>query len=289
MEPVRRRAAGQDAGTGGIGGAGEPAGISPPAVPDGWRAAPPDFVGVGAQRSGTTWWYEVIASHPGVTIPPGRPKELHFFDRYCRVANVPADSYHRYFPRPPGQLCGEWTPRYMYDYWTPPMLRRAAPRAKVLVMLRDPVERFLSGLAMHLSFGFELNSRVYHQFWRGSYWSQLRTLLEYFDRSQLLVLQYEQCVADPAAQARRTFGFLGLDPAVTVEPAQFTRRVSQTRARKPAIDGATLSALRRSYQAELGQLFAEFPELDSSLWPSFGDACPRSVSGGVSGGVRGDG
>jgi hypothetical protein len=244
--------------------------IAPPAVPDGWAIAPPDFVGVGTQRSGTTWWYQVITSHPDVARPPGRPKEVHFFDRYCRVADVPAAGYHRYFPRPPGQLCGEWTPRYMYDYWTPPMLRRAAPQAKVLVMLRDPVERFLSGLAMNLSFGSDVHSRIHHQMWRGAYWSQLRSLLEYFDRSRLLVLQYERCVADPLAQARRTFEFLGLDPAVRIEPGQLTRRVNQIAEEKPPVDETTLAALRRSYRAELIQLFAEFPEIDSSLWPAFG-------------------
>jgi hypothetical protein len=281
-DTVTRQAGGPGSGPRGPG---ELPGIMPPAIPDGWTIAPPDFVGVGTQRSGTTWWYQVITSHPDVAKPPGRPKEIHFFDRYCRVANIPADSYHRYFPRPPGKLCGEWTPRYMYDYWTPPMLQRAAPRAKVLVILRDPVERLLSGLAMHLSLGFEMNSRVYHQFWRGSYWSQLRTLLEYFARSQLLVLQYEQCVADPLTQARRTFEFLGLDPAARIEPAQLTQHVNRTRVEKPVIDGATLSALRRSYRAELTQLFAEFPEMDSSLWPAFSGACRGSMSGDV----RGDG
>lgn len=250
-------------------GTGEVAEVRPPAVPDGWTIAPPDFVGVGTQRSGSTWWYEVIASHPGVEKPPGRPKEVHFFDCYCQVADIPADSYHRYFPRPPGKLCGEWTPRYMYDYWTPPMLRRAAPQTKVLIILRDPIERFLSGLAMHVSFGFEMNSRLYHQFWRGSYWSQLRTLLEYFDRSQLLVLQYEQCVADPLAQANRTFDFLGLEPAAQTVAAQLAQRVNQNRIEKPTIDEGTLDALRRSYRAELIQLFSEFPEIDGSLWPTF--------------------
>jgi hypothetical protein len=122
---------------------------------------------------------------------------------------------------------------------------------------------------MHVSFGFEMNSRLYHQFWRGSYWSQLRTLLEYFDRSQLLVLQYEQCMADPLAQANRTFDFLGLDPTAQIAPAQLTQRVNQTRIKKPMIDEATLGALRRSYRAELIQLFSEFPEIDSSLWPTF--------------------
>jgi hypothetical protein len=136
-------------------------------------------------------------------------------------------------------------------------------------MLRDPLERFLSGLAMHVRFGLEINSRLHHQVWRGAYWSQLRALLEYFDPQQLLVLQYERCVADPLGQARRTFEFLGVDPAARLATAKFTQRVNQTLTKKPTIDEATLAALRLSYRAELMQLFSEFPEIDSSLWPTF--------------------
>jgi hypothetical protein len=53
-----------------------------PVAPSGWTVAPPDFVGVGAQKAGTTWWYTLLSSHPGVHAPPGRRKELHYFDRF---------------------------------------------------------------------------------------------------------------------------------------------------------------------------------------------------------------
>jgi Sulfotransferase domain len=241
----------------------------PPAIPDGWSVAPPDFVGVGAQRSGTTWWYSVISSHPDVDRPPGRDKEVHFFDNYCGVETVLASTYHRYFPRSPGKLCGEWTPRYMYDYWAPPMLRAAAPETKVLVILRDPVKRFLSGLTLNTANGFEMTMMLlHHQFGRGLYWSQLSALLEHFPRSQLLVLQHERCVADPVSQATRTFEFLGLDPYAWKAPADIAKRVNASTAGKPAINETTLATIRLSYQAELGQLFADFPEIDPTLWPS---------------------
>ena len=119
---------------------------SPP-CPDGWQTAPPDFVGVGAQRSGTTWWTALIADHPQVARMV--TKELHFFDDFANSGPSPdvARQYARYFPRPPGRVAGEWTPRYMFDLWTPALLRRCAPDAKLLVLLRDPVERYRSHLA----------------------------------------------------------------------------------------------------------------------------------------------
>ncbi|MGH9027017.1 MAG: hypothetical protein ACRDWD_13010, partial [Acidimicrobiia bacterium] len=93
---------------------------SPPRTPAGWEVAAPDFVGVGVQKAGTTWWYELIASHPRVSHH-ARPKELHFFDRAWEDGFSDADRlrYWRYFPRPDGGVSGEWTPGYLIDFWTP--------------------------------------------------------------------------------------------------------------------------------------------------------------------------
>lgn len=240
---------------------------APPPVPDGWSIAPPDFVGVGAQRSGSTWWYSVIATHPDVETVPDRGKEIHFFDNCRGVTDVPPESYHRYFPRAPGRLCGEWTPRYMYDYWTPSVLHAVAPQTKVLAILRDPVDRFISGLALNMEYGFSINPMLlHHNFAQGLYWSQLRGLLAHFPSSQVLVLQYERCVADPVSQALRTFQFLGLDPYTWKMPPDMSRRVNPTRNQKPAVNAATVAAMRLAYRAELRKLFADFPEIDGTLW-----------------------
>ena len=58
-----------------------------------------------------------------------------------------ANRYHPYFPRRPGIVTGEWTPRYMMDPWTPPRMRAAAPEAKPSwSLLRDPMARLVSSL-----------------------------------------------------------------------------------------------------------------------------------------------
>src|SRR5262245_38927313 len=76
----------------------------PPACAPGSRCAPPDFVGIGAQRCGTTWWYELVTAHP--EVHPGIAKELHYFHRYWGRAFTERDAarYVRYFPRPEGKL-----------------------------------------------------------------------------------------------------------------------------------------------------------------------------------------
>jgi hypothetical protein len=257
-----------------------------PEVPEGWQIGPPDFVGVGTMKSGTTWWWSILSRHPDVaetaSVSQGHyepsdltglkklysAKEFHFFDHYRGVEEIDPTSYYRYFPRPPGSIAGEWTPRYMYDFWTPPMLRKVAPEAKLLVMLRDPVERYMSGLATHHAFGHELDPLLlHHQFSRGLYGHQLHTLGTYFDRDQILVLQYEQCMADPTREAKRTFAFLGLDPDRWVYSEDMTRTVGASYPRLP-MDEASRRALRRAYRADLALLLSEFPELDASLWPT---------------------
>lgn len=260
---------------------------APPHIPAGWTLAPPDYVGVGAMKSGTTWWWSVLNSHPRVANPKSvdtdyyqrsdptlvrkiyASKETHFFDHYGQVEKVDPVLYHRYFPRPPGRITGEWTPRYMWDFWTPPMLRAAAPQAKLLVLLRDPIARFISGLAHHLGKGLELTPTLkHHHFSRGLYWQQLENLLTYFDRAQVLILQYEQCVAQPIPQAKRTFEFLGLDPDAWRATEDTTRSVAATVHLKPILNEATSEAIRHAYQSDVTQLLAKFPELDGSRWPT---------------------
>ena len=86
--------------------------------------------------------------HPRIRRSP-LGKEVHYFDRFWR-GDAPDDiaaEYASLFPRPPGQLVGEWTPRYLPDFWSISLLRRAAPDARLLVMLRDPVARYRSAAA----------------------------------------------------------------------------------------------------------------------------------------------
>ena len=233
---------------------------------------PPDFVGVGTQRSGTTWWFETLLGHPQIKPPRGRRKEQHFFDRFCAepLTEEHIAAYHARFPRRPGQVAGEWTPRYMHDFWTPRLLARAAPGARLLVMFRDPIERFRSGVPHRLS--RTPNSRIEavtaDAIERGRYATQLRRLLACHDAAKLLVLQYEKCVADPAGQYKRTLRFLGVDDAH--EHAGFERRRGTTQAaKKQPLPADLLDGLRATLEPEVAALAELTPEIDVSLWKNF--------------------
>jgi hypothetical protein len=239
-------------------------------TPQGWRPGPPDFVGVGTARSGTTWWDSLINAHPQVSRPASTPKETHFFDPYWKGGLSAADveRYHALFARPAGHLSGEWTPGYMLDAWTPSLLRIAAPDARLLVMLRDPVERFRSGRTLaenRFTVGSTARAAANAAFNRGIYADQLLRLWAAFPREQVLVLQYEQCVAEPRRQLERTFRFIGLDGQIPadIDPAA---RVNESRGPKISLSPWQEEQLRRRYAPENERVAALLPELDLSLW-----------------------
>jgi len=241
-----------------------------PEAPAGWVSGPPDLVGVGTARSGTTWWDELIHAHPLVDRAPGIPKEVHFFDRFWdgSFRDADMDGYHAYFARRPGHIAGEWTPGYMVDFWVPALLRRAAPKARLLVLLRDPIERFRSGLTLtenRLTLQWTPRAAANGGFQRGCYADQLERLWATFPREQVLVLQYERCVADTATELRRTFTFLGLDPSA-VDEIDVDRRVNETRVEKVPLSADQIRTLARAYGPENQRLATLLPDLDLSHW-----------------------
>lgn len=179
--------------------------------------------------------------------------------------------YHDYFPRGDGQIVGEWTPLYLSAPWIPPMLAAAAPDARLLVLLRDPLERYLSGLQLDTRVAARRGAPLsryapLEAFMRGLYHAQIVGLLRHFERSQVLILQYERCTREPARELRRTFEFIG------VEDVDFTPDLAahpQRQADKPTLDLETRDAYVQAYRDDVLRLIADFPELDLELWPNF--------------------
>jgi hypothetical protein len=246
---------------------------SPPTCPRGWQTGPPDFVGVGVQRGGTTRWFDLIASHPEVS-QPSVAKELHYFDRFYGGGCTPADlaGYRDYFPRDGTCKVGEWTPIYMSAPWIPRLLAAAAPDTRLLVLARDPVERYISGLEHNARIAKECATPLsqlapMEAFARGLYHSQLVRLLTHFPRSQVLVLQYERCVKEPRSELRRTFEFLGLRDTDFVPDIDAHPNAGQSK--KPTLDHNIRDAYVTAYTDEVVRLIDSFPEIDVRLWPNF--------------------
>jgi hypothetical protein len=171
-------------------------------------------------------------------------------------------------------VAGEWTPDYLHLPWVPNLLAEAAPDALLLVLLRDPVERFRSGLAHERTRrGRVVLEAAAAAVSRGFYDEALARWTVHFDPSQILLLQYERCVADPRAELARTYRFLGLEPFT---PDGIDRRVSETH-RPVVLDDQTRGRLIDLYAPDVQALMAKYPDfdLDPSLWPNFSDVVGR--------------
>jgi hypothetical protein len=234
---------------------------------------PPAFVGIGAQRCGTTWWHRQITRHPGVAFEQGlHHKEVHFFDALEgeSLGAQDVERYWRYFARPgEGALTGEWTPRYMYDGWPLAQIAQAAPEARILVLLRDPVDRYASGYARQDRLARERgepgisDAMVEEQRVRGFYAGQVERVLQTFPRERVLILQYERCRAEYETELERTYGFLGLDPAF--RPAGSRNAPGEPRERDTPV--AIREQLAQAYAPDVARLVELAPEIDPGLWP----------------------
>lgn len=262
------------------------------------RTGPPDFVGVGSQGTATAWWHRLLLHHPAIRRPIGG-RDLHFFDALCAREMTDEDvaAYHEMFPRRDGELTGEWTPRYMYDPWTPVLLRRAAPDARLLVMVGDPIERYRLRLEEERGEEEDMAQPVFmtDAVERGRYATQLRHLHAFFPSERILVLQHERCRRDPVGEYRRTLRFLGLDEASvprrvlvaggqaerwyapvarTLGLQRLVRRgdaapAEPTERQRVELWPDIVASLREELEPEVRELRALVPELDVRLWRNF--------------------
>jgi hypothetical protein len=129
-----------------------------------------------------------------------------------------------------------------HPYWPVPAL--AAPDARILIMLRDPIERLRSGiqrermLADEAGRPFEL-AHLSEAVYRGLYYDQVRGVLDLYPRESVLVLQFERCRADPLGEMRRRTDMTRLRPTLMRSISPLPRRSSVTKA-MPALRAARM-------------------------------------------------
>src|SRR6188508_2795579 len=105
----------------------------------------PTFIGIGAQRAGTTWAYNCLAEHPQVFMT--RKKELHFF--YVNYSRG-LDWYAAQFAGAGSAVArGEITPDYLYHPEALSNIARDVPDVRLFVILRNPIDRAVSAYALH--------------------------------------------------------------------------------------------------------------------------------------------
>lgn len=111
----------------------------------------PHFLVLGTQKGGTTSLHRLLGQHPQVFLPPA--KELHYFTLHDQE---PLDWYAEHFRGAgPGLQRGDVTPYYLFHPRAPQRIRAVLPEARLIVLLRDPVERALSHYYHAQRHGFE--------------------------------------------------------------------------------------------------------------------------------------
>jgi hypothetical protein len=176
----------------------------------------PTFLGIGVPRAGTTWLHTLLAGHPDVCLPTQR-KEVRFFDRHHERG---LDWYEKFFcPQDEGRryrAIGEISPQYFYCVECPSRIHAVLPTAKLLVMLRHPVDRAYS------HFGFVVQRRNYRGSFEeflatrpnalenGFYSRYLGRYLRFFDGSRVLALVFEEAVTDRGRASEALADFLEL-------------------------------------------------------------------------------
>ena len=207
------------------------------------------FMIVGAQKSGTTALAQFLSAHPEIGMAP--KKEAHLFDsvEYSSewgAADIDAH-YWSYFTqcdftgREGSPILGEATPIYMFFPDIPAELRRYNPELRLVVLLRDPVERAISHYYMERGRGGESRAlwqalllepfrllrdrdprhpksahRVRSYRTRGLYSRQLRNLYAAFDPSRVLIVRSCDLLRRHDAELQRVFEFLGVRPDVRI-------------------------------------------------------------------------
>jgi hypothetical protein len=208
----------------------------------------PDFLVIGAPKAGTTALHAALARHPSLYLSTVKEPKFFLTDGPPPTGGGPGDAqtYREHIWRqkdymalfsaaPAGTLCGESTPFYLYDRAAQRRIRTLIPDAKLIVILRDPVERAHSNWTHLWSAGrepigdfvracAEEDRRVaagWSPFWHytrlGRYGEQLEHLFALFPREQVLVFRYRRMLEEPAWMLNEICAFLGVEQGILGE------------------------------------------------------------------------
>lgn len=176
-----------------------------------------NFLGIGAQKSATSWLYNTLSKHPNIAFPGG--KEIHFWD-HPRGRSV--EWYKQLFSNEV-YINGDITPAYgclpveviqeVFDLM---------PHLRLIYLIRNPVERAWSSAKMALGRAEMLHEEASDQWFidhfnskgslaRGDYETCIRQWRSVFPSSQLLIMRYETIKNDPVLAANKVLNHLGLE------------------------------------------------------------------------------
>lgn len=201
----------------------------------------PNFLIIGAGKSGTTALYHYLKQHPQIYMSPMKEPKFFAFegqqlnfqgpsgDKVNRTAITDIEAYRALFQGVLDEVAvGEASPEYLHNPRAPERIRHHIPNAKLVAILRNPVDRAYAGYLMQVREGRETFSdfgralqeeetRI-HNNWTfghyvsgGFYYAQLKRYFDTFNRDQIRVYLNEDLSTDAPDLLREVFQFLGVD------------------------------------------------------------------------------
>jgi hypothetical protein len=186
----------------------------------------PSFLFVGASKSGSSWFFEILREHPQVFVPAN--KATFFFSDYFTRGN---SWYEAFFARAPcenaiGEVC--------HDYLASPealrRIREYRPDMRLVCCLRNPYARALSSWRFFRRNGMDQptlaaqGERDPSVFDQGYYATQLSALYSIFPKDQVIIFFFEELSAAPQTVAQRLYEFIGVNS--DFRPPSLHRRVN---------------------------------------------------------------
>ena len=205
----------------------------------------PDFLIIGAPKCGTTSMYEYLIQHPNILSSLW--KEIYFFDRYfTRGTNWYRGNFAFKLQKKIHQikkkivLSGDATPTYLHHPLTAQRVHEIIPNAKIIVMLRNPIDRAYSHWKMEKRLGFEKlsfeealkkenerlfdeenkminnpkyfswNRQIFSYMYGGLYYEHLKSWLNLFPHNQFLIINTEEMNNNTNKEFQKTLEFLNL-------------------------------------------------------------------------------
>lgn len=185
---------------------------------------PVDFIIMGTQKSGTTSAQINLAKHPDICL---YKDEIHYFDLFLSKGLNWYKSHFDYNKK----VVGEKTPELMYLDSTYPYIQYLNPSIKIILFLRDPIDRAFSAWKMmkndyeekrsfeeciedeltnRIGENRNFNTASFHYLQRGLYYAQIKKILEWFPIQNVLVLFFENIINNATTEYNKIYRFLNL-------------------------------------------------------------------------------
>ena len=217
----------------------------------------PTFIGIGAQKSGTSWIFSCLEEHPEIFMPV---KEIHFFSKnklYCKGLNWYEEQFKTYNHQ---SQIGEFSTTYLHSNEALNRIYEKCPDAKIIVSLRDPTLRAVSHFKNDIMAGIiPKNSKFSdtllkkNEYWkRGLYYKKTKWLFQKFGKDKVKVLFIEEAKLDPNSFISSIYRFLKVDD--TFIPSSLNQKINVSAVPRSVMIGFIMNFISRLIR-KLGLVF----------------------------------